>query len=71
MQDTVGFLNGFIQRLESDIKRMESEVARLVAQRRRIDDSLLKEEVCHLRAMQKTCRNSIGKVLLEIEEFAH
>jgi hypothetical protein len=24
-----------------------------------------------LRAMQKTCRNSIGKVLLEIEEFAH
>ena len=71
MQDTVGFLNGFIQRLESDIKRMELEVARPVAQRRRIDDSLLKEEVCHLRAMQKTCRNSIGKILLEIEEFVH
>jgi hypothetical protein len=71
MQDTVGFLKGFIQRLESDIKRMELEVTGLVAQRQGINGSLLKEEVCHLRAMQKTCRNSIGKTLLEIEEFAH
>ena len=70
MQDTVGFLKGFIERLEGDIKRMDGEIAGLIAQRPKINEGLLNEEISHLKAMQRACHNSSAKTQMEIEEFA-
>jgi hypothetical protein len=69
VQDTVGFLKGFIERLEGDIKRMDGEIAGLIAQRPKINEGLLNEEISHLKAMQRTCHNSGAKTQMAIEEF--